>query len=389
MVHKDDTMADFCAPNLAVEAFRLQMEVFERHPNLDVYASKIYSYLLYSMVKLNKISFNHSDRFIGDTLGFHRTMVIRHKALLRDRGLINYVTESHRCVYEILNVGTPQLQTQKNIGTPQLQTRDYDENVGTPQLQTQNVGTPQLQTQKNIGTPQLQTRPMANILEAFKKNVGTPQLQTQNVGTPQLQTAPNVGTPQLHNNSSSSINNTSTKRENTTNQNQEGAEKSISQIGAVTNIEYLKSDEFLKIVMDTVPSANDARGLIHSFYNKNKSRTYADSTKMIEHWWNWLDIVLANEKQKQLILAGWNNKLKSEQGIKFDNVKVALMNGGISKDVVNQLRLVRYEDNELVINTYDPVIQYLESEENIEIYKQAIRSNYGKCKLTYTIRKSK
>ena len=379
MVHKDDTVSVFCVPNLAVEAFRLQMEVMRDHPDLNSYAWKIYTYLLYSMVQLNKSSFNHSDRYLAETLCIHRSILIKHKPTLRERGLISYVTESHRCVYAILNIGTPDVPTSESDGTPDVSTYV---NVGTQHVQKANFGT---QHVPNVGTTRVPTRPMANILESFKKNIGTPRLPSLNVGT---QHVPNVGTPRVHN-YSSSINNTSTKRENTTNQNQEGAEKSISQIGAVTNIEYLKSDEFLKIVMDTVPSANDARGLIHSFYNKNKSRTYSDSSKMIEHWWNWLDIVLANEKQKQLILAGWNNKLKSEQGIKFDNVKVALMNGGISKDVVSQLRLVRYEDNELVINTYDPVIQYLESEENIEIYKQAIRSNYGKCKLTYTIRKSK
>lgn len=331
---------------------------------LDSFSVKLYCYLLQSMVNLNKFTFNHTDRHLSEVLKIHRNVVKRSKEQLRDNGFITYVTETHHTVYSIQIFGTPHVPTSENIGTRHVPTL----NIGTPHV-------PTLETDEtNIGTRHVPTSPMGKLLEVIKNDIGTRHVPTSK----------NVGTQDGNNYSSSSIIYTSTKRENLNTE----VENSKSQNGAVTTIEYLKSDEFLKILIETIPKENEARALIHSFYTKNRNRTYSEPSKIIEHFWNWLDKIQANEKQYQIIVQGYQNKTKSEAGIKWENVKVGLLKSEISNDVVKLLKLKKFENNELVIETLNPVVEYLESETVINIFKQLIRSNYGKCKVSYSIRKS-
>lgn len=342
----------------------LMSNVMTSHLDIDPYSLKLYTYLLHSMYRFGKFTFNHTDRFLSLQLMIHRNTILKSKDDLQKRGLLIYIVESHGTNYSI-NVGTLHVPTSES-GTQDVPTFE-------------NVGTPDVPPQKNIGTRGVPISPMVEILESMKKNVGTRGVPH---GTQDVPIIENVGTRGVPNYSSSSNNiYTTTKRKN--------SEISKEENVPVTNIEYLKTPDFLQILLETIPSEKDARAFIHSFYTKNKSRVYSDGSKMLEHFWNWLDKVLSNEDSKRKILNSYNNKINSENGIRFENLKTSLLKSSIPKSVVDSLRFKSFDGSELVISCVSESADFLELPEYIGIYKQSIQSNYGRIKLTYQIRKSK
>lgn len=369
MVQKVELLPELGLPIRSELVVAMFENLVTNHSDLDCYSVKVYNYLLYTMIALNKFSFNHTDYHLSTVLGINRKVIMKCKARLIENGLINCVTDTRGTSYSIVVCSVPHTLPTDFGSVP---------HTPTSVRHTPN-GVPDTLLDENGSVRHTPPTPLKDALTKIGSVRHTPTSVPHTLPT-------DFGSVRhTHNYSSSSINNTSTKRENT----ELESEKSNSQLGAVTNIDYLKSEDFLKIVIDTIPKENEAKALIHSFYTKNRSRVYSEPSKMLEHFWNWLDKIQTNEKQYQVIVQGWTNKTKSEIGIKFENVKVALLKDGIPKEVTQNLKLKSFENGELIIETYNPVIEYLESAEKIEIYKQAIRANYGRCNVSYSVRKQK
>lgn len=368
MVQKVELLPELGFPIRSELVVAMFENLVTNHSDLDCYSVKVYNYLLYTMIALNKFSFNHTDYHLSTVLGINRKVIMKCKARLIENGLINCVTDTRGTSYSIVVCSVPHTLPTDFGSVP---------HTPTSVRHTPN-GVPDTLLDENGSVRHTPPTPLKDALTKIGSVRHTPTSVPHTLPT-------DFGSVRhTHNYSSSSIIYTSTKRENSNTE----VENSKSQNGAVTTIEYLKSDEFVKILLETIPKENEARALIHSFYTKNRNRTYSEPSKIIEHFWNWLDKMQANEKQYQIIVQGYQNKTKSEAGIKWENVKVGLLKSGISNDVVKLLKLKKFENNELVIETLNPVVEYLESETVINIFKQLIRSNYGKCKVSYSIRKS-